>query len=51
MNQKQVRLSIGNPDSINNTSSRHGVSQQWIFGDSINDKRYLLFKNGKLISM
>ncbi|MFL3013430.1 MAG: hypothetical protein ACJZ19_02545 [Candidatus Neomarinimicrobiota bacterium] len=51
MNQRQVRLSIGNPASINNTSSRHGVSQQWIFGDSINDKRYLLFKNGKLVSM
>ena len=51
MNQNQVRLSMGNPASINNTSSRHGVSQQWVFGDSINNKRYLLFKNGKLVSM
>ena len=26
MNYEQVRASIGNPDIINNTSSRHGVS-------------------------
>ena len=29
---EQVRAAIGNPDIINNTSSRHGVSQQWIYG-------------------
>ena len=50
MDIDQVRLSIGNPVLINNTSSRHGVSQQWVFGDHIDEKRYLLFKNGKLVS-
>ena len=50
MSHDQVRLSIGNPVLINNTSSRHGVSQQWVFGDHIDEKRYLLFKNGKLVS-
>ena len=50
MHIDQVRLSIGNPVLINNTSSRHGVSQQWVFGDHIDKKRYLLFKNGKLVS-
>ena len=32
MSFEQVRAAIGNPDIINNTSSRHGVSQQWIYG-------------------
>ena len=51
MNHEQVRASIGNPDIINNTSSRHGVSQQWIYGNDLVLKRYLSFKNGKLSSM
>ncbi len=51
MNYEQVRASIGNPDIINNTSSRHGVSQQWIYGNNISNKRYLVFENGKLSSM
>jgi hypothetical protein len=51
MNYEQVRASIGNPDIINNTSSRHGVSQQWIYGKNISNKRYLVFENGRLSSM
>ena len=51
MTHDQVRLSLGNPDVINQTSSRHGVSQQWIFGKSLDKKRYLTFENGKLSSM
>ena len=51
MSCDQVRVSIGNPIMINNTSSIHGVSQQWIYGKNINEKKYLLFKNGKLVSM
>tara|TARA_B110000444_G_C18713640_1_gene534956 strand:- start:18 stop:872 length:855 start_codon:yes stop_codon:yes gene_type:complete len=31
MNKKQVRLAVGNPNSINNTSSKHGVGEQWIY--------------------
>ena len=51
MNYEQVRASIGNPDIINNTSSRHGVSQQWVYGKDISNKRYLVFENGILSSM
>ncbi len=51
MNYEQVRASIGNPDIINDTSSRHGVSQQWIYGYNLSNKRYLVFQNGKLASM
>ena len=51
MNHEQVRASIGNPDIINNTSSRHGVSEQWIYGKNLSNKRYLIFENGRLSSM
>ena len=51
MNHEQVRASIGNPDIINNTSSRHGVSEQWIYGKNLSNKRYLVFENGRLSSM
>ena len=51
MSCEQVRISIGNPIIINNTSSIHGVSQQWVYGKHIDEKKYLLFKNGKLVTM
>lgn len=51
MKGEQVRASIGNPNMINNTSSRHNVSEQWIYGDTIGEKKYLLFEYGKLVSM
>ena len=51
MNFEQVRASIGNPDIINNTSSRHSVSQQWIYGKNLSNRRYLVFENGRLSSM
>ena len=51
MNYEQVRASIGNPDIINNTSSRHGVSRQWIYGKNLSNRRYLIFENGRLSSM
>ena len=51
MNHEQVRASIGNPDIINDTSSRHGVSEQWIYGNNLSNKRYLIFENGRLSSM
>ncbi len=31
MSSKQVLIAIGYPDEINSTSSRHGVSEQWIY--------------------
>ena len=33
MTDRQVRISIGNPDEVNFTSSRHGVGEQWIYRD------------------
>ena len=51
MNEDQVRISIGNPNVINNTSSRHSVSAQWIYGNTIGEKKYLLFEYGKLVTM
>jgi len=51
MNKKQVRTAIGNPDVINNTSSRQNISQQWIYGRNISNKKYLLFEYDKLVSM
>ena len=51
MSFEQVRVSIGNPEMINNTSSANGVSQQWVYGKNLDEKKYLLFKNGKLVSM
>ena len=51
MTDEQVRVAIGNPDVINNTSSRHNVSEQWIYGNVVGQKKYLSFEYGKLISM
>ena len=51
MKKEQVRASIGNPNTINNTSSRHNVSEQWIYGKTLESKKYLLFEYGELVSM
>ena len=51
MKEEQVRVSIGNPHTINNTSSRHSVSEQWIYGNTIGEKKYLLFEYGKLVTI
>ena len=51
MSYEQVRVAIGNPVIINNTSSIHGVSQQWIYVKNLGEKQYLLFENGKLVSI
>jgi len=51
MSDEQVRVAMGNPDVINNTSSRHGISEQWIYGKLIGKKKYLSFEYGKLVSM
>ncbi len=51
MKEEQVRASIGNPNTINNTSSRHNVSEQWIYGNILGKKKYLLFEYGTLVSM
>jgi outer membrane protein assembly factor BamE (lipoprotein component of BamABCDE complex) len=48
MSDRQVRIAIGYPDHINFTSSRHGLSEQWIYYKP-NKKIYYQFEYGKLI--
>lgn len=48
MSARQVRISIGNPDVINITSSRHGISEQWIYKNRYNKSIYYQFEYGKL---
>ena len=48
MTQRQIRISIGNPDELNHTSSRHGVAEQWVYGTEMGKRVYYQFENGKL---
>lgn len=48
MSSKQVLIAIGYPDEINSTSSRHGVSEQWIYR-LLNKKNYYQFEYDKLV--
>ena len=48
MEDRQVRISIGNPDEVNTTSSRHGISEQWIYVNHDGNKTYYQFEYGKL---
>jgi len=48
MSSKQVLVAVGYPDKINSTSSRHGVSEQWIYFLS-NKKIYYQFEYDKLV--
>ena len=48
MSSKQVLIAIGYPDEINSTSSRHGVSEQWIYFLT-NKKIYYQFEFDKLV--
>ena len=48
MQDRQVRISIGNPSFVNTTSSRHGIGEQWVYLDQKGYKTYYQFENGKL---
>ena len=48
MSSRQVRIAIGYPDKINSTSSRHGISEQWIYLLQ-NKKIYYQFEYDKLV--
>ena len=48
MSSRQVRIAIGYPDEINSTSSRHGLSEQWIYL-LLNKKIYYQFEYDKLV--
>ena len=47
MTDRQLRISIGNPDEINTTSSRHGIGEQWIY-NTRSGKIYYQFEYGRL---
>ena len=49
MNKSQVRRSIGNPDFVNNTSSRYGVSEQWLYKKTNSRSISYQFEYGKLV--
>ncbi len=49
MNKTQLRRSIGNPDIINSTSSRHGVSEQWLYKKTNSSSTSYQFEYGKLV--
>jgi hypothetical protein len=48
MTDRQVRISIGNPDEVHTTSSRHGIGEQWIYARDQGKKIYYQFEYGKL---
>ena len=48
MTKRQVRISIGNPEIINHTSSRHGISEQWVYKFENSNKQFYQFEGGKL---
>jgi len=48
MEDRQVRISIGNPNEINITSSRHGIGEQWVYWGSNGNKIYYQFEYGIL---
>ncbi|MAL64801.1 MAG: hypothetical protein CMF94_01725 [Candidatus Marinimicrobia bacterium] len=48
MSSKQVRIAVGYPDEINNTSSLHGIGEQWMY-KSLDKKIYFQFEYDKLV--
>lgn len=46
MNKAQAQLAWGEPDSVNRTTTRRGVMEQWVYGSS----SYLYFVGGVLTS-
>lgn len=44
MSFSAVKLSMGNPDKINNTTTKYGTSSQWVYEDII----YVYFEDGKV---
>ena len=49
MTDIQVRIAIGNPNEINTTSSRHGISEQWIYYNQKGMQTYYQFEYGRLV--
>ena len=49
MSKSQLRRSIGNPDIINSTSSRHGISEQWLYKKINSSIVSYQFEYGKLV--
>ena len=48
MTKKQVSVAIGNPFKINITSSRHGISEQWVYKNKYDEIIYYQFDDETL---
>ena len=44
MSTSAVRLSLGNPEKINNTTTKNGTDSQWVYVDLM----YVYFEDGKV---
>ncbi len=51
MSERECRIAIGNPSSINDTSSRHGIGKQYIYEKNNGKKIYFQFEYGKLVNI
>ena len=49
MSERECRISIGNPSSINNTASRHGIGKQYVYKKNNGKNIYYQFEYGKLV--
>ena len=47
MTQEQAKLAWGNPENINQTITKFGVHEQWVYGGG----NYLYFENGILTAI
>ena len=49
MSERECRISVGNPSSINNTASRHGIGKQYVYKKNNGKNIYYQFEYGKLV--
>ena len=50
MTKEMVRASMGDPLDVNRTVSEGLVSEQWVYGSLISNRRYVYFENGVVTS-
>lgn len=46
MDKEQIRVLLGEPDNINRTVTKNGVSEQWLYGNPGFGAKYLYFEDG-----
>ena len=50
MNADEVRLAWGEPNRVNKTTTRFGVSEQWVYNKAGYRANYAYLENGVLVS-